>query len=161
MVFLGDRVGKAKCLGVQGLSSKGFCGFGAGCIGGQATASSIGRIADERMANVRSVDPDLVGASGFKIAINLGGGAAKCFNDTDARDGVAASVEQNGLFLPVGLVAGKLRCDLDDISRFEIDTFDAAQAGIALIWHAVAKRTVGAFDAMGGELIGEAVVGGV
>lgn len=161
MTFLRNRVFKTESFGVKGLSGKGFHDVCSGCVSRQSAAASVGWITNECMTNVGGVDADLVRAAGFKIAINLGCGLTKCFNDADAGDGVAACVEQNGLFLAIGFVAGKLRGDLDDVAGLEADAFDAAQARVAPVRDAVAEGAVSAFGRVGGELIGETMVGGV
>ena len=161
MAFLRNRVFKTESFGVKGLSCKGFHDVCPRCVSSQSAAASVGWITNECMTNVGGVDADLVRAAGFEVATNLGCGLTKCFNDADAGDGVAACVEQDGLFLAVGFVAGKLRGDLDDVAGLEADTLDAAQARIAPGRDAVAEGAVGAFGGVGGELIGETMVRGV
>ena len=116
-------------------------------------------IADQGMADMAHVNPDLVGPAGFKSAINQRSGSLICFNHLDARDGVTTALKQNRLLLAIGLVPGQIGGDFYRATRLETDAANAFQPRIACIRHAVTEGHVKPPDPVVRKLLGQAVVG--
>ena len=115
------------------------------------------------MTGMGQMHPDLMGPPGFQPAFHQRQrrGAAKPLDNPGPGHGMAAALKQHRLTLAVGLVAGQLRGDLQDIRGLEADPLCATQPRVAGIGHAIDQRQIAAVNGMTLELVGQPMVGRV
>ena len=140
---------KPEQAGVQGLPRKACCGP----IGGnlrlaaaarRAAGTPVGRVADERVAQMGEMDPDLMGASGLEPAFDQGGNSLARGPETFQRTIAGACVLTTAPDNPHALSIKGIAADL---------TLDPA---LGLAGRAPHHRVVGPLNGMGGELLGQA-----
>jgi hypothetical protein len=143
------RMREAQRRGVQRLAREGRDGAappGRQRLRRHLAAPAIDRIADQPVADMGHVHPDLVRAPGLQPAFDqrAGGGAPKLPAPAPASPR-AARGRQHRLALPVGAVAGELRrrCAPPRLSR---DARTPRSRGSAGIGHAVAQRQIAPLD---------------
>ncbi len=155
-----DRMDKPQRLSVQRLSAEVARFRRSRDVRRQFPASSIDRIADQGMADMAHMHPDLMCAPSFQPALHQSGMGNKRLPHRNPRHRVPSALKQNGLPLTVGLVARELRSDFQH-TGFETNALDALQTRIALVWHTVANRQIAATGRMRGELRGQPMMRGV
>ena len=124
----------------------------------QTAFAAIGLIAQQSMACIRHMHPDLMRAPGFQPAFDQRRTGCEIFDHAGAGDGVAACVPQNRLALAVGFVARKARGDFQDATGFKADTTQAAQARVIAGWNPVHYGQIMAVDGVGFKLRGQPVM---
>ncbi len=102
------------------------------------------------MANICKMRPDLMGSSGFKPAVELGGFGrnAKFLDNTDPGHGLASTFEPDRLALPVRPVPAKLGPDPNCPTIFQTNAPDAPQSGVGCAGNAVADSRIDPFNLM-------------
>ncbi len=139
-------------------------GCGANCFFRQFAFAAIGRIANQPMARMRHMHPDLMGTSGFQPTFHKGGHrrGAKGFQRARTGHGMAAHpFKKHGLALTVGFMAGKIGRDAQDIAGLKRAATDPAQAWIGGIRRTIDHGKVAAVDGVCLKLRGKPVMGAV
>ena len=101
-----------------------------------------------------------MGPPGFEPAIDQRHrrGFTKPFNHMGPRDRMPATLEQDRLLLPVGLVPREMGGDLQHLARLERYAADAAQPWVARLGHAIGQRGIDPFDRMFRKLFSQALM---
>lgn len=156
-----DRMPKSKRNGMKCLSLEGFDFIATLRAIWQLPATTVYRVADQRMSNMCRMDAYLMRASCFKPTFDKRCVVSECFNDLESCYSVASILKHNGLSLPVCFVTGKHCGDLYDRSRFEADPSNPLQAWFANIRNAITYGLIPPLDSMFFELLRKPVMGNV
>jgi hypothetical protein len=144
---------------VQGLAWKTRHGGARGRVqaGSGAARAAIDRIADQGVAEMRHMDPDLVRAPGLQPAGDQRRPAPERLFQPQPRHGGFAA-RHHGHALAVGPVPADGGLDPQGAAGLEGDPGAPGKPRVAAIGHAMADGGIAAVDLMGGELRGQAAM---
>lgn len=153
-----DRMPKSKRSGMKCLSLEGFDFIATLRAIWQLPATTVYRVADQRMSNMCRMDAYLMRASCFKPTFDKRCVVSECFNDLESCYSVASALKHYSLPLTVCLVAGKHCRDLDDCSGFKADSSNPFQAWFANVRNTIAQGQIPPLDRMIFKLFRQSVM---